>query len=179
MVNGWYWRYSWNCSVMAHLRAKILSFEEWYFGSSPFNSRLANATGWYYPSSHSFRSTAPSPSFKASVSNRKGFLKSAKIRMGAVMHFIFRSSKAWRAFGVSSSSSFSSLLALPSRRSFRGLAILEYPLMNWRKNPVMPVNHLILVYVFGGAISAIAFKLAIPGFIPSADISWPRNVISS
>ena len=86
------------------------------------------------------------------------------------MHFFLRSLKAWRASGVSSNYSFFSLLVSPSRRSFSGLAILEYSLMNRRKNPVIPVNHHNLVYVFGGTISAIAFRFAVPGFIPSADI---------
>ena len=72
---------------------------------------------------------------------------------------------------MSSSSSFFNLLASPSNRSFRGLAILEYPLMNHRKNPVIPVNHCISVYIFGGAISAIAFRFAVPSLMLSADMS--------
>ena len=69
----------------------------------------------------------------------------ANTRTGAVMHFFFRSSKAWSTSGVNSSSSLFSLLASPSSRSFRGLAILAYPLMIRWKNPVIPVNHRFLV----------------------------------
>ena len=95
------------------------------------------------------------------------------------MHFFLRSSNAWSASGVSSSSSFFSLLASPLSRSLRGLAILAYPLINRQKKPVIPVKCCTWVYVFGGAISAIALRFAVPGLIPSADISWPKNVISS
>ena len=35
MVKGWYCRYSRNCSVTAHLRAKNSSLDEWYLGSPP------------------------------------------------------------------------------------------------------------------------------------------------
>ena len=120
-VNGWYWKYSQDCSVKAHLRAKNSSFEEWYFGSPPFSSQLANATGWNWLSSDSCKSMAPSPSFEASVSNRNSFLKSMKTRTGAIMHFIFNSSNALSASGISSNSLFFSLLASPSRRSARSL----------------------------------------------------------
>ena len=106
-------------------------------------------------------------------------MKSVNTRTGAIIHFFFRSLKAWRASSMSSNSSFFNLLALPSSRSFRGLAILEYPSMNCQKKPVMLVKCRISVYVFGGAISAIALRFAVPGFMPSTDISWPRNVISS
>ena len=51
--------------------------------------------------------------------------------------------------------------------------------MSCRKKPVMPVKQHISLYVFGGAISAIALMFAIPGLIPSAEISWPRKVILS
>ena len=100
-----------------------LKLGEWYLGSPPFNSRLAKATGWYCPSSDSWRSMAPNPSFEASVSSRNGFLKSAKTNTGAVIHLNFNSSNAFKASGGSSTSSALSLLASPSRRSLRGLAI--------------------------------------------------------
>ena len=42
-VKGWYCRYSRNCSVMAHLRAKNSSLDEWYLGSPP------SILGWRRP----------------------------------------------------------------------------------------------------------------------------------
>ena len=39
--NGWYCRYSQNCSVIAHLRARNSNLDEWYLNSPPFKPQLA------------------------------------------------------------------------------------------------------------------------------------------
>ena len=77
-VKGWYCRYLQNCSVTTHLRARNSSLEEWYLGSPPFNSRLAKATGWYCPSSDSWRSMVPSPLSGGISLQPEGFLEIGK-----------------------------------------------------------------------------------------------------
>ena len=39
--NSWYCRYSRNCSVITHLRARNSNLDEWYLSSPPFKPRLA------------------------------------------------------------------------------------------------------------------------------------------
>ena len=46
-------------------------------------------------------------------------------------------------------------------------------------NLVIPMKLRTPVLVLGGAISAMAFRLALPGFIPAAETWCPRKVISS
>ena len=45
MRNSWYCRYSQNCSVIAHLRARNSNLDEWYLSSPPFQAS-AGVSNW-------------------------------------------------------------------------------------------------------------------------------------
>ena len=57
--------------------------------------------GMVMPTSCFWESTAPNPSIEASVSSRKGFLKSANANTGSVRHFILSSWNTAKASGGS------------------------------------------------------------------------------